>query len=97
MITLVERTHRFVLLAPLPKRHDAVTVRDELTKLIGRLAVELQKSLAWDQGKEMAEHANFTSRPGSPSTSATRTRPGSEARTRTRTDSYASTGPRALT
>jgi IS30 family transposase len=60
VITLVERAHRFVLLAPLPNRHDAVTVRDTLTAMIARLPLELRKSLTWDQGKEMAEHARFT-------------------------------------
>src|SRR5207302_1592949 len=60
VITLVERATRFVLLAPLPKRRDAVTVRDALTAMIGRLPLELRKSLTWDQGKEMAEHARFT-------------------------------------
>jgi transposase, IS30 family len=60
VITLVERTSRFVLLAPLPGRHDAATVRDVLTSMIARLPTELKKSLTWDQGKEMAEHARFT-------------------------------------
>ena len=31
-----------------------------LTSMISRLPLELKKSLAWDQGKEMAEHARFT-------------------------------------
>jgi IS30 family transposase len=66
VITLVERATRFVLLAPLPKRRDAVTVRDQLTQMIGRLPIELRKSLTWDQGKEMAEHARFTVESGVP-------------------------------
>ena len=66
VITLVERTTRFVLLAPLPQRHDAVTVRDQLTAMIGRLPLELRRSLTWDQGKEMADHARFTIESGVP-------------------------------
>jgi IS30 family transposase len=59
-ITLVERTTRFVLLAPLPDTHTAFDLRDTLTELIARLPAELLRSLAWDQGKEMAQHAQFT-------------------------------------
>lgn len=66
VISLVERSSRFVLLAPLPQRHDAVTVREALTMMISRLPVELRRSLTWDQGKEMAEHAIFTIEAGVP-------------------------------
>jgi transposase, IS30 family len=66
VITLVERASRFVLLAPLPNRRDAATVRDVLTTMIGRLPVELRRSLTWDQGKEMAEHARFSVEAGVP-------------------------------
>jgi IS30 family transposase len=60
VITLVERASRFVLLAPLPARHRGVETRQILTQMISRLPLELKKSLTWDQGKEMAEHAKFT-------------------------------------
>jgi transposase, IS30 family len=66
VITLVERRSRFVLLAPLPRRRDAVTVRETLTTMIGRLPLELRRALTWDQGKEMAEHARFTIETGIP-------------------------------
>jgi transposase, IS30 family len=59
VITLVERSSRFLLLAPLPGRHDAETTRVALTGMIARLPSELRRSLTWDQGKEMAEHARF--------------------------------------
>ncbi len=59
-ITLVERTTRFVLLAPLPDSHTAIDLRDTLTEVIARVPAELLRSLAWDQGKETAQHAQFT-------------------------------------
>ena len=60
VVVLVERSTRFVLLAPLPGVHGAEQTRERLTQLIGRLPDRLRKSLTWDQGKEMAEHAKFT-------------------------------------
>lgn len=66
IITLVERRSRFVLLAPLQTNGTAADTREQLTALIGRLPLELRKSLAWDQGKEMAQHAQFTIETGLP-------------------------------
>ncbi len=60
VITLVERTSRFVLLAPLPMTHKAIDTRLELTTLIANLPLQLRRSLTWDQGKEMAQHATLT-------------------------------------
>jgi IS30 family transposase len=59
VITLVERRSRFVLLAPVISLN-ALDVRLQLTELIGRLPQMLRRSLTWDQGKEMAEHAQFS-------------------------------------
>jgi len=59
VITLVERSTRFVLLAPLPDRHTADRCRVELARLMSRLPIELRKSLTWDQGSEMAQHSQF--------------------------------------
>lgn len=59
VITLVERSSRFVLLAPLPGRHDAETARMTLTQMIATLPSELRKSITWDRGSEMAQHATF--------------------------------------
>lgn len=58
--TLVERSTRYVLLARLEGRHDAETTCAALTTTIGKLPVELRRSLTWDQGREMAHHAQFT-------------------------------------
>ena len=60
IVTLVERSTRYVLLARLDGRHDAPTTCAALIATIGKLPVELRRSLAWDQGKEMARHAEFT-------------------------------------
>jgi IS30 family transposase len=59
VITLVERSSRFVLLAPLPGRQTAQTARMTLTQMIATLPVELRKSITWDRGTEMAQHATF--------------------------------------
>lgn len=58
--TLVERSTRFVLLLHLPGRHDAVSVRDEMIRVMGTLPDALRRSVTWDQGREMARHVEFT-------------------------------------
>lgn len=57
VITLVERSSRFVLLAPLPNTHKAIDLREVLTPMIVSLPAALRRTLTWDQGKEMAGHA----------------------------------------
>ena len=44
----------------LPGRHTAEAVRDALIAVMSSLPPELRRSLTWDQGKEMAEHARFS-------------------------------------
>jgi IS30 family transposase len=58
--TLVERSTRYVMLFALPDGHRAELVRNAMAKKIRSLPAELRRSLTWDQGKEMAEHAKFT-------------------------------------
>ncbi|WP_125036301.1 IS30 family transposase [Nocardioides sp. LS1] len=59
VITLVERSSRYVLLAPLPGRHTAELARLSLAEMIATLPLELRKSITWDRGSEMAQHAQF--------------------------------------
>ena len=57
--TLVERRSRFVILIKLSeKRTDAVV--GALIKAVRKLPIALRKSLTWDRGSELADHAKFT-------------------------------------
>ena len=60
IVTLVERSTRYVMLGHIGRTRTAPVVRDVLTNLIQRLPTELARSLTWDQGKEMAQHPRFT-------------------------------------
>ena len=64
--TLVERSTRFVLLLHLGKDRSALAVEDAMRKAIATLPGELVRSVTWDQGKEMARHADFTIATGIP-------------------------------
>mgnify|MGYP003353015350 CR=1 FL=1 len=66
VLTLVERSSRFVLLAPLPGQHRADQARWTLNEMIATLPLELRKSITWDRGIEMAQHARFTIESGIP-------------------------------
>jgi IS30 family transposase len=66
MATLVERKTRFVMLIALPNGHAADVVADALAAKIVELPDQLRRSLAWDQGKEMAAHARFSVQTGVP-------------------------------
>ncbi|MBA8848208.1 IS30 family transposase/transposase [Yonghaparkia alkaliphila] len=60
IVTLVERTTRYVMLGHLPGGHSAEEVRDVLVPLITSLPEHLRGSLTWDQGSEMAAHKQFS-------------------------------------
>ena len=57
--TLVERQTRYLMLVKLAAK-DTETVVDALIKTTRKLPQELNKSLTWDRGKEMAGHRRFT-------------------------------------
>jgi IS30 family transposase len=73
--TLVERTTRFTMLLYLPPMpghdrprikngpaltgHGAAAVRDAIAETVTTLPEQLRRSLTWDQGAEMAEHAQL--------------------------------------
>ncbi len=58
--TLVERHTRYVMLFPLPDGNTAEAVRNQLAATVQRLPKHLWQSVTWDQGKEMAQHAQFS-------------------------------------
>jgi IS30 family transposase len=58
--TLVERHTRYVELLHLPNGHTAAEVRDAMVAKIRELPEHLRRSITWDQGKEMSQHAEFT-------------------------------------
>jgi len=64
--TLVERSTRFVLLLHLPHGRGAEQVREAMTAKITTLPAALRRSITWDQGPEMAQHARFSVDTGIP-------------------------------
>ena len=79
--TLVERTTRFTMLLHLPPMtdqgprvkngpalagHGAAAVRDAIAATITTLPEQLRRSLTWDQGTEMAQHADLRIQAGLP-------------------------------
>ena len=64
--TLVERTTRYVVLLHLPDGRAAHLVEQAMRQAISALPAELTRTITWDQGKEMANHAEFTLATGIP-------------------------------
>jgi transposase, IS30 family len=58
--TLVERTTRYTVLVHLPGSHTASATREAINAAMQHLPPHLRRSLTWDQGKEMAHHAQIT-------------------------------------
>jgi IS30 family transposase len=59
-VTLVERTTRYVMLGALPVDRTSPEVLAVVRTLFTRLPEHLVRSLTWDQGAELADHARFT-------------------------------------
>jgi hypothetical protein len=98
IVTVVERASRFTLLCHLPEgRHTAEAVRDALATAFDGFPAHLRCSLTWDQGSEMALHAQIAQVLGMPVFSATRPAHGSGPPTRTPTGCCASTFPNTPT
>jgi IS30 family transposase len=57
--TLVERHSRYTRLVHLPCGHGADDLHDALRKVLSTLPGELRMTLTWDQGGEMARHAEI--------------------------------------
>jgi IS30 family transposase len=57
--TLVERKTRYAVLVSLPHGHAAATVADALIGAFTPLPPGLRRTLTWDQGNEMFQHARI--------------------------------------
>ena len=57
--TLVERTTRFTMLLHLPGAHGACEVEQAMITAMSQLPETLRRTLTWDQGVEMSNHANI--------------------------------------
>jgi transposase, IS30 family len=66
IITLVERSTRYVMLGALPGGRSSEAVIGVLSGLAQRLPEHLLRSLTWDLGPELAAHAGFTVVTGCP-------------------------------
>jgi transposase, IS30 family len=62
--TLVERATGFVLLLHLRDDHTADTVANAMIQKMSELPEQLRRSLTWDQGKEMTNHARIADATG---------------------------------
>jgi IS30 family transposase len=62
--TLVERQTRFTMLLHLPGRHTADAVQEAMVTKMASLPDQLRLSLTWDQGSEMANHAQIAEATG---------------------------------
>ena len=60
IVTMVERVTRATLLGHLPgAKHDSASVRDAVVTALSVLPAHLRRTLTWDQGSEMARHAEI--------------------------------------
>ena len=62
--TLVERTTGFVMLLHLPDGHGTLAVQEAVVSKMLTLDEHLRRSLTWDQGREMTNHAEITAATG---------------------------------
>jgi IS30 family transposase len=58
--TLVERTTRYLRLVALPDGITASSVRAALVHNLNQVPADLRRTLTWDRGREMADHATLT-------------------------------------
>jgi IS30 family transposase len=62
--TLVERASRFTLLLHLPADHGALALQQAMVAKMAQLPAILRQTLTWDQGHEMANHAQIAEATG---------------------------------
>jgi IS30 family transposase len=65
LITLVERQSRYSCVVAVPTR-TALSTTAELVRLVSILGAANVKSITWDNGKELSDHANLTRATGVP-------------------------------
>ena len=81
MGTLVERKSRYLVPVALPDGRDAGAVREGVIESVRDMPANLRKSITWDQGIEMAQHAALTPQRISRCISRTRSWPAAAAGT----------------
>lgn len=57
--TLVERATGYCMLLHLPENHGADAVQEAMVQAMSRLPETLRRTLTWDQGSEMSNHAQI--------------------------------------
>ena len=62
--TLVERATRYVILLHLPNGHGALAVQEAMVTAMADLPETLKRTLTWDQGREMYNHATIAQATG---------------------------------
>lgn len=60
ILVITERVSRYVIIVPLGTSKDAESVAKALTKAFKNLSAHLRKTLTYDNGREMAQHAAFS-------------------------------------
>jgi hypothetical protein len=97
MGTLVERKTGYLMLLHLPDDHGAIAVQEAMITKMSRLPETLRQTLTWDQGIEMANHAQIAAATDLDIYFCDPTRRGSAARMRTPTGCCGNTFSRAPT
>lgn len=64
IVTLVERSSRFLIAFPLRSGNRSENMRDQLIEALAVLPVTLRRTLTWDRGSEMAKHSEITAAVG---------------------------------
>lgn len=59
IVTMFDRTSRHLWLADLPEGHGADATLAALVEILERIPTALRRTLTWDQGREMARHADL--------------------------------------
>lgn len=60
IVTLVERSSRFLVAFALRPGTRSDSMRDQLIEVLGVMPATLRRTLTWDRGSEMAKHAEVT-------------------------------------